>query len=35
MRYNEKPVPFHDGCTPSDDDDDYFYSVAELKRCLG
>ena len=24
MRYNEKPVPFHDGCTPHEDGS-YFY----------
>ncbi|MGH3473929.1 MAG: histidine-type phosphatase [Aeromicrobium sp.] len=34
MRYNEKPVPFNDGCTPFKDGS-YFYSVDELKSCLG
>ncbi len=34
MRYNEKPVPFHDGCAP-ESDGSYFYTVDELKRCLG
>jgi hypothetical protein len=34
MRYNETPVPFNDSCKPSSDDD-YFYELAELKRCLG
>jgi len=34
MRYNEKPVKFHDGCTPTSDDG-YFYRVSELKDCLG
>ena len=34
MRYNEKPVPFDDGCTPHEDGS-YFYPVDELKSCLG
>ena len=34
MRYNEKPVPFHSGCTPYKKDS-YFYRVSELKDCLG
>ncbi len=34
MRYNEKPVPFNDGCTPHEDAS-YFYPVDELKNCLG
>jgi hypothetical protein len=34
MRYNEKPVPFNDGCTPYEDGS-YFYPVDELKSCLG
>ncbi len=34
MRYNEKPVPFHEGCTPTSDGS-HFYAEAELKRCLG
>ena len=34
MRYNETPVPFNDSCKPSAEDD-YFYELAELKRCLG
>ena len=34
MRYNEKPVPFHEGCTPISDGS-HFYAEAELKRCLG
>jgi hypothetical protein len=34
MRYNEKPVPFHSGCTPYKKDS-YFYRVSELKGCLG
>ena len=34
MRYNEKPVPFHEGCTPHEDGS-YFYRVSELKDCLG
>ncbi len=33
MRYNEKPVPFHAGCTPYTDGS-LFYEVSELKRCL-
>lgn len=33
MRYNEKPIPFNDGCTPYEDGS-YFYTVTELKRCL-
>jgi hypothetical protein len=33
MRHNEQPVPFKDECTPHGDDG-YFYTVAELKRCL-
>ena len=34
MRYHEKPVQFHDGCTPVADSG-YFYRVSELKDCLG
>jgi hypothetical protein len=34
MRYNEEPVQFHDGCTPYEDDS-YFYTVDDLKGCLG
>ena len=34
MRYNEKPVPFHDGCRPYTDAS-YYYAVDELKSCLG
>lgn len=34
MRYNEKPVPFNDDCTPHEDGS-YFYPVDELKSCLG
>ena len=33
VRYNEQPVRMNDSCTPSKLDP-YFYSVAELKRCL-
>jgi hypothetical protein len=33
VRYNEQPVQMASTCTPSDLDP-YFYSVAELKRCL-
>ena len=35
MRYNEKPVQFNDGCTPDDEDAKNFYTVEELKSCLG
>ena len=34
MRYNEKPVTFHSGCSPYAKGS-YFYRVSELKRCLG
>ena len=34
MRYNEKPVPFHSGCTPYKKGS-YYYRVSELKSCLG
>ena len=34
MRYHEKPVQFHDGCTPIEDGG-HFYRVSELKDCLG
>ena len=34
MRYHEIPVAFHDGCKP-DTEGSLFYTVAELKDCLG
>ena len=34
MRYNERPVPFHAGCTPYKRKS-YYYTVSELKSCLG
>lgn len=34
MRHNEKPVQFNDACTPYTAAS-YFYTVTELKRCLG
>jgi hypothetical protein len=34
MRYNENPVPFNKGCTPYRKGS-YFYTVGELKHCLG
>jgi hypothetical protein len=34
MRYHEIPVAFHDGCKP-ESDGSLFYTVTELKRCLG
>ncbi|MGH3458688.1 histidine-type phosphatase [Aeromicrobium sp.] len=34
MRYNEKPVQFNESCTPYAEAS-YFYTVDELKRCLG
>ena len=34
MRRHEQPVRFHDGCVPAETAG-YFYTPAELKRCLG
>jgi hypothetical protein len=34
MRYNEQPVQFNGGCTPSASNP-YFYRVSQLKTCLG
>jgi hypothetical protein len=34
MRYNEQPVRFNASCTPSPASP-YFYSVSQLKSCLG
>ena len=34
MRYNEEPVQFNSGCSPSKQNR-YFYRVPELKDCLG
>jgi len=34
MRYNEQPVQFNASCTPSASSP-YFYSVSQLKSCLG